>query len=205
MSLKYLILSLLSKSFSFSISIFPKVYHSLRIQWLIQLLITINSLLQNIMKASDSSIISESPQQQINRWSQARTRPPQKYPWFRISGSGQLTTHCPLSLHTLHSFTIHHPPPRTRLLVAVGLDNTNNSHSIISDRPSFAASPSPECPVAFSCIPSQPSHFKDELIIHHTRDILSVEKQLNIKQSSVGSSRRDKSDKVVLYPDLVMD
>ena len=117
---------------------------------MIQLLITNNSLMQNIMKVSDSSIISESPHQQINN-GLSQDQALQKYPWLRISGSGscgQLATHCPsLSLHNMHSFTIHHSRPGC--CGAVGLDNNNNNnHTIISERASFAASASPECPVA---------------------------------------------------------
>ena len=107
-------------------------------------------------------------------------RPPQKYPWLRISGSGgQLSTHT-APLHNMHSFTIHHPG--RGCCGAVGLDN-NNNHSIISARPSFAASPCPECPAAAlaSHLPSQPSHFKDELIIHHTCNIYWVGRDRNNK------------------------
>ena len=111
----------------------------------------------------------------------ARTRPPQKYPWLRISGSGgQLSTHCPslpLSLSPQHALT-HSlfiiPPPRSRAVVALlGLTTTTTTPS---SRIGQVSLHQPRVSSGRPCIPSQPSHFKDELIIHHTPNILSVEK-----------------------------
>ena len=74
--------------------------------------------MQNIMKVSDSSIISESPHQQINN-GLSQDQALQKYPWLRISGSGscgQLATHCPsLSLSPQHAL-IHYSSLQARLL-----------------------------------------------------------------------------------------
>ena len=130
------------------------------------------------MKVSDSSIISESPHQQINN-GLSQDQALQKYPWLRISGSGscgQLATHCPsLSTTCTHSLFI---TPGQAVVELLGLTTTttttpsSRNGQVLLHQPAQSVQWPP-----FSCIPSQPSHFKDELIIHHTRNILSGEKQ----------------------------
>ena len=131
------------------------------------------------MKVSDSSIISESPKQQINKWMEPGPGHRKNILGCELVAVVASSPHiAPLSLSTTCTHSLFIIPPQVPgrgCCGAVGLDN-NNNHTIIPDRPSFAASAQGVQRTPFSCIPSQPSHFKDELIIHHTPNILSVEK-----------------------------
>ena len=136
------------------------------------------------MKVSDSSIILESPKQQINKWMEPGPGHRKNILGCELVAEWWPAPHTlPLSLspqHALIHYSSSPPPPRSQAMAVVALLGLTTTTTTPSSRIGQVSLHQPAQGVQrppFSCIPSQPSHFKDELIIHHTRTILSVEKQ----------------------------